>query len=221
MMLRLMRPFAFPRWRLARIGGRAVGVYLIAMLAQADVDAVVTFTNTSVNTNGRQVILRVGSTGPTIDTVEFNVTGSKAYTATPTVASSGGVLVELTGKLDYSSNFFGSNPDDLYLRVTSPADLTCLTPATCGAQTIPFTTIGWTANLASADDIAAGSFTGAADQELFHTASGGSSFFFFGSGNDGEYKLTNTLTFSFTPPANVIYPAGSYTGRVTFTGVVL
>jgi len=161
----------------------------------------------------RVILLQVGAAGATINEVRFNVSNaltSPAPTsvagvpdgATPATTPSGGVVVRLRGQ-------WPSGSRNVFLTVASPASLTCATPASCGSTAIPIGSISWVANDKTnftTFDIQNGSFTGAAAQPLTgYNCCGGSD----------AVEMTNTLNFSYNN--TTLFPAGSYTARVTYT----
>jgi FlaG/FlaF family flagellin (archaellin) len=162
----------------------------------------------------RRITLQVGSAGATIDKVTFDVTNANvapsptAVTGVsngPAVTPAGGVQIVMTA--EYPTTV-GST--QVTLNVDSSTSLSC-TAGGCGSTLIPFTTISWTAFNHDATyptlDIQNGTFTGAAGQTLTN---------FFVTG--GSIQMSNVLQFSYAN--STLYPAGQYTGRVTYTAVI-
>ena len=82
--------------------------------------------------------------------------------------------------------------------------MSCTTAASCGSTTIPFDTVSWTVgNAAKVDggDVQPGQFDMSSAQPIARFAS--------------ARQLKSTLLFRYAN--TTVYPAGTYTGRVTFT----
>jgi hypothetical protein len=86
------------------------------------------------------------------------------------------------------------------------AAMTCTTPASCSATTIPMTQISWTA---STGQWPSGTFSGAANQLLLLFLAGGTS--------GAVTRREDILSYSYAN--STAYPAGVFQGRVTYTAV--
>lgn len=199
----------------------AVGMLALCFASQASAVITVTGGYTGVRT----VTMRVGTAAAgVVDAVQFNVSNtpignSQAYAASvngngvPLLASSGGVTIEITMRQPASlgTGLFSTT-------VTSPASLTCVSGG-CGAVTIPFSTISWTsATVVGAPyylfDVQNGVFVPGTTQTLSTYAPG-----ITGITGGTSAVWLNTMTFSYT--SNIPYPAGTYSGRVTYTATFL
>lgn len=199
---------------------RIVLAALASLCLISEAEAVITVTGGY--TGVRTILMRVGTaTAGAIDVVQFNVANtpvgnSQAMAASvngngvPIVASSGGVIININMKTPTQRAFSTT--------VTSPANLTCVSGG-CGATTIPFSTISWTSTTVagasnSTFDIQNGVFAGGTSQSLSTYAPGTTS---IGAGTVVDW--INTMTFSYT--STIAYPAGNYSGRVTYTATFL
>ncbi|MFQ5757162.1 MAG: hypothetical protein ACE5H7_13880 [Acidiferrobacterales bacterium] len=138
-----------------------------------------------------QLHLAVGTLGPTIDTVTFNVPPGQQGSGTP-VAGSQSILVEMAVRR-------GGFIIIAFLQANSS------TPLTSGPNSIPMTEISWT----SANGvIPSGTFNGSASQTVLVLIAFA-----------GTRRREDTLTFSYantTAP-----PAGTYQSTVVYTATVL
>jgi len=141
-----------------------------------------------------QLHLAVGTLGTAVDTVTFTLPANLVGNGT-SIAGSQTVLIQVAARRTAGTG----GPTTVLLLANSA------TPLTSGANTIPMTEISWT----SANGIIpAGTFNGTATQQLF-------SFF----APNGTTRQEDTHTFFY---ANTrVYPAGTYTSRVTYTAVAL
>lgn len=168
--------------------------------------------------SARTLTLQVGSPNSTIDRVTIDVSGSSiAPTATsvngtsngPTTTPAGGV--EIRAYMGYTNNTNTSVTNAFRLTVNSSVGLSCVTGSGCGTTTIPFSAIGWTSYnhdpTYSTVDIQDNKFTGATAQSLTNIVASG-----------GSLTMTNILVFKYN--TTTIYPAGQYTGRVTYTATL-
>ena len=165
----------------------------------------------------RTITLQVGSTGGTVNNVTFNVNGNNTSPSpqpvvgvpsagTPATHPSGGVRIRKRAS-------WPNGNAALRLTVDSAAGLSCVGGSGCGVTVIPFNTISWVAYEKSnftAFDIQNAAFSGSASQTL-------ASFTCCGGRNGVE--MANTLVFTYNNA--VLYPAGQYTGRVTYTATLL
>ncbi|MGC4396747.1 hypothetical protein [Hydrogenophaga sp. T2] len=171
----------------------------------------------------RTILLQVGASGATVNTVGFNVTGAQISPSptpvsgvpdalTPGTSPAGGVRVRMRGQ-------WGSGNQNLVLTVNSAAGLACVPGSGCGSTMIPFTTVGWIAHdkdSNAASDIQSGSFSGSASQTLVSVLCCGP-----GSAFGSSYRsveIANTLVFTYSNAT--LYPAGRYRGTVTFTATL-
>ena len=163
----------------------------------------------------RTILLQVGAAGGTVNTVRFNVSGASTSPSpmpatgvpdatTPTTTPSGGVRVRMRATINNSS------ARTLSLVVNSQAGMTCITPATCGTVSIPFSKVSWVSHekdgTNDAVDIQSGSFNGTTTQTLVS---------YFCCNPFRSFEMANTLVFTYAN--DTLYPAGQYRGRVTFT----
>lgn len=163
----------------------------------------------------RQITMRVGSAGATVNDVTFNVTGANisptpvAVTGTPGASSPvtspvGGTEITLTAGL------VSPGGQRVTLTADSSAGMTCVGGTGCGTTVIPFTTVSWTSYnhvTFPTFDIQDGAFTGATNQTLTnYTVSGGS------------VTMSNVLIFQYNN--TTLYPSGQYKGRVVYTATI-
>lgn len=204
-----------------RCSGRTV-LLLGALLLGQPAGAVFTYLPF---TSPRFIQLQVGSTGVTVNTVNFTVNGASTSpspvqvtgvpdSTTPATSPSGGVLVRMRGQ-------WNSGTETLRLSVNSAVGLACLPGTGCGSTVIPFTHISWISHGTDAShpgfDIQSGAFNGSATQNL-------ASFTCCGTGTNlssgsGTVQMSNTLVFRYSN--DTLYPAGTYRGTVTFTATLL
>lgn len=201
-------------WKLVSGAGLRVLLGLWAgLFFTHDACAVFTFT---AYTPVRQITMRVGSAGATVNNVTFNVTGANiSPTPTPVTgvpgggapvtSPAGGVEVRLT------TGLVSPGGQQVTLTANSSAGMACVGGTGCGTTNIPFTTVSWTSFNHDATypnfDIQNGTFTGAANQTLTnYTVSGAS------------VTMSNVLIFQYNNA--IIYPAGQYTGRVIYTASI-
>lgn len=170
----------------------------------------------SAYTPVRQITMRVGSAGATVNNVTFNVTGANisptpvAVTGVPgggapVTSPAGGIEVTLTAGL------VSPGGQRVTLTADSSAGMVCVGGTGCGTTNIPFTTVSWTSTNHDATfpsfDIQNGTFTGAANQVLTNYTVGG-----------GSVSMSNILTFQYGN--TTIYPSGQYLGRVIYTATI-
>ena len=169
------------------------------------------------------ISLQVGSTTTgNVNSVNFDV--SNALVApnntsvqgtpssdTPSTSPTGGVPIIFSATMTSraSSNFV-----DVKVTATTPVVLTCVSGSGCGSTVIPFNTISWMAYGNGTDsnsqvaDVKSGTFVNNGTQNLSYAGYKGSS-----------PTVSNNLIFNYN--ASTIYPAGRYTGRVTYTATIL
>ena len=182
-----------------RTGARMACTVMIASCLLPEAEAVFISLGTLVQAQ-HQIRIRVGGDSAGVDTVNFgSIDGNKVGNA-QSVAARGGSGVDLW--------VFAWTPGDGDRMVTVTANsamgMSCTTAASCGATTIPFDTVSWTVgNTAKADggDVQPGQFDMSSAQPIARFAS--------------ARQLKSTLLFRYAN--TTVYPAGTYTGRVTFT----
>lgn len=193
---------------------RMAVVFLALAAVCGHAGAVITVTTGFVGT--RTLTLRVGAVAG-VDTVQFNVIGASTGNSLPAAApihgngtaiaaSSGGVTFRMLMQVPA-----GNVPQPMTTTVTSPAALTC-TGGNCTGYVIPFSSISWTVSPApsgtyAALDLQNGTFvSGGGTQTLLA---------FTLTGAAGVIEVATTMNFSY---ANTLaYPAGVYSGTVTYT----
>jgi hypothetical protein len=154
---------------------------------------------TIVNASGaNEIYAGAGNSNPTIDTVNFNVPGANVGDGVAIAGGENGVPNQ-TSLIDARARSPGNVSRTVFWVVDSSAPLVCSTPATCGSTTIALSKIRWTTPAGS--EIPSGQFSGAANQALY-------------SFQTSRYVYTYQ-TFYFAN--DEIYPAGNYSGRVTYT----
>lgn len=181
---------------------RALGALLTASLHAADAGAV--FINFPM-ANPLQLRLRVGSSGNKVDVVTFpNISGANISPAPSAVTYTPLVEVELSLQRRQADS-----PNNVVLTVNSSAGMACQSVG-CGSTVIPFSEVCWvsTNKDSGGGDIQNGCFTGSASQQLAS----------FGWVEPYSRRMYNTLQFSFQNSR--VYPAGSYSGMVTYTATV-
>jgi hypothetical protein len=164
----------------------------------------------------RSITLRVGSNNTTVNNVSFDVLNAAVAPTPVPVTGTAGNGVPLTtpaGGVPFviTTNRRGGGADVIRLTASSATGLSCVSGVCLGgAVTIPFNTISWISyELAGAgfvSGIPSGSFNGSAAQTLFS--------YTIPAGAD-SMSASNVLVFTYANSA--LYPAGSYTGQVTYT----
>jgi len=156
-----------------------------------------------------QIRLRIGATGATITTASVTVAGGNVGSGAAQLTTA--PVSARTGSSCAAANFVFFNAEaranparTATLTANSTSGLSCITPATCGADNIPFTQIGWVNAPPAAYNpatIPSGTFSGAAAQSIIS----------FLSSNQSQ----DCLRFQYLN-TNIVRQ-GSYTGVVTFT----
>lgn len=197
--------FLFSQWW---VWGR-VALVLGLLLVIPEASAVFTFTNTY--STPKKIVLTVGSTGGIVNKVNFDVSGTVlspnpvAVTGVPSVTTGGvsnGVLVEINTQRPYS-------PQNLFLTMTSPAALSCVSGSGCGSTVIPFDTISWKSyNQDTAYDLDI-------NDGVFPAAGGQTQLIGVRISGWNDMTVSNTLVFQYAN--TTLYPAGQYSGQVTYT----
>lgn len=153
---------------------------------------------TSVIANGSaEVFAGAGYSNATIDTVQFTVPGDRVGDGSAIAGLENGSSADTL--IDASARAPASNSRTAVWTVDSSVPLTCITPATCGATTIPMTKFRWT--VAGGTEIASGSFNGTASQSL-------------ATFRNSRY-VSVRKTFAYVN--DEVIPAGRYSGRVVYT----
>lgn len=207
--VRLHRPAALPPG--GRTAVRAAVLLGLALGAWAPAHSVVT--NACCFGGTRDVVLRIGSVGTTIDVVRFDVgagTTGNALPLAPNPHGNGVGVDATTGAVPVSLRVrapAAQVPQAITVTISAPANLTC--SSGCGAATIPFSEIGWTVRDVGAGDFQSGTF-GTTTTLLTGNLTGFLQFFL-----GGTYTASNELTFTFANSA--AYMAGRYVGRVSYT----
>ncbi|WP_298608964.1 hypothetical protein [uncultured Thiothrix sp.] len=192
-----------------------MGLLLSACFSE---QALAVLTLTPLVNTSRRLTLQVGSSQfGTVNSVTFNVTTDKtspnntpiqgvpsATAATAATTPANGILIKLTSEIPFALVNVWQN---VKLTVDSSVGLACISGTGCGSTIIPFSTISWVSYNRGSYDINDGSFTDGSTQTLF----------WVGSLNAG-LQLENTLVFTYAN--STIYPAGQYTGRVTYTATL-
>lgn len=192
-----------------------VGLFLSACLFE---QAFAVLTLTPLVTTPRRLTLQVGSSQfGTINSVVFNVTTDKvspnnapiegvpsATAGTAMASPANGILIRLTSEIPTT---MAGTWQNVKLTVDSPVGLSCISGTGCGSTIIPFNTISWISHNRGSYDIDDGVFSGGSTQTLF----------WVGSLNAG-LRMENTLVFTYAN--STLYPAGKYTGRVTYTATL-
>jgi hypothetical protein len=193
-----------------------VGVLLNCCLA----DAFAVLTTTPMVTTPRRLTVQVGSAlFGTVNSVTFNVTSDKVSpnnvpiqgvpsntSGTAATSIPNGVLVRVTSEIPITMVDTWQN---VKFTVDASVGLSCVS-SSCGSTIIPFNTISWTSdstNPSAGLDIPSGTFSGGTTQTLF----------WVGSKNAG-IKVENVLVFTYSN--STLYPAGQYSGRVTYTATL-
>lgn len=174
--------------------------------------------NSAVTTHTRRLTMRVGADSGAINNVTFNVTGAQVSpsptavvgvpdaNAAPAGAPANSVRVRVSNQW---TNFAGQR---VVVTANSSAGLACAS-GPCGATVIPFSKVSWTSSgLATGSnagqDFLSGSFNGSTNQTLLD----------FTAPAANSFAIDNDWVFSYSN--DTLYPAGVYTGRVTFTATM-
>ena len=179
-------------------------------------------TNVLVGSAPRSITLQVGSPGGTIDNVVFDVTGTNVSPTPVPVTNPATVGFSIT------ANRVTSTGTTVTLTADSSAGLPCVAGTGCGTTVIPFNKISWTSLNPSGTglDIQDGRFSGGTSQQLARYPNNvqictGIIFFgvcLFGTFENFDTNLQNNLRFTYDN--DMLYPAGQYRGRVTFTATM-
>lgn len=199
-----------------RAWGRSCWMLGLGLMLVGEAQAVFTFGSL---TTRRIITMQVGSSLPgTINNVTFDVnnslvspsptavTGVPGTTAgTPATSPANGVLVSMTAQIPSVS---AAGWTRVLLTVDSAAGLVCTGGSGCGSTIIPFSSVSWVSHNQDTTypglDIQNGAFNGSASQTL-------TSFYVTGA----SVTMQNVLVFQYAN--STLYPAGQYSGRVTFT----
>ena len=183
----------------AQRGWRMALVSLSALCLACEAGAVFTDVDTLLQAQS-QIRIRVGSNAAgTVDTVDFGTIAGNLV---------GNGTTQPTGSTDIEVNAWTLLPGSRTVTVSanSSAGMACATAASCGSTIIPFTQVSWIASNSVAPnggtfDVQSGSFTGSGAQTIASFPSG--------------RRMQNNLTFRYDN--TTVYPAGTYSGVVTFT----
>lgn len=196
--------------------GHAVAAALVAAAVGWPLPAHAVFTFTAFG-SPRRIIMQVGSANTTVNNVTFNVNNASLFlnntpvvgvpgNGTPATSPANGTEIRVTTRIPTT----GGNTQ-VTLSVDSSAGLTCVGGSGCGTTIIPFSTVSWTSYNHDATyptyDIQDGTFNGSATQQLTN---------FYVSG--ASITMSNVLIFQYDNAT--LYPAGQYTGRVTYTATM-
>lgn len=216
---------------IARYGWWRVGLVAVLMLFVRETSAVFVFTDNLGNNQPHVITMTVGSpvTG-VVNKVTFDVTGSNVSssgtpitgtTDAPLTSVANGVEIIVATQSPKVVGNGGSNGTTVTLAVNASAGFPCVAGSGCGATIIPASSVSWVSynkelNSLVGQDIQDGAFTGSASQTLaqFRTGTPGN-----GNSNKGSATMSNILVFTYNNAA--LYPAGQYSGRVTFTASIL
>ena len=195
---------------------------LILSIGGYSVSAHAVLTWGSSGTN-QSITLPVGSTtAGNVNSVNFDVSNAllnsnntsvqgTPSSDTPITSPTGGVPIIFSATMtSRASNAYV----DVKVTAKTPAGLTCVSGSGCGTTVIPFNKISWVAYGNGTDanslvtDVKSGTFVNNGTQNLSYAGYKG-----------GSPTVSNSLIFNYD--ASTIYPAGRYTGRVTYTATIL
>lgn len=191
----------------------AVALALLAGMAPR-ADAVFTYAPTSSAAYG--ITLQVGSVAA-IDEVVFNATGNNAGLATGTALAGSQQITIRVSPARPARLLVENRP--VTLTATVPVGLTCTTASSCGANVIPFSDISWVSTdrtNPTQGDIQNGSFVSGSTQTLASFDGATATILLV---NGDTRFMANTLSFQYAN--TTVYPAGSYSGTVSFTATML
>lgn len=212
-----------PAQRVAGATALLAGLALACPAVQAAItltaDPALTSTSGLLVTHTRRLTMRVGiAQFGTISNVSFNVNGANVsptptpVTGVPSASAAPASSPANSVRVSVSNRWTTLAGQQVIVTVDSAAGLAC-TAGPCTGTTIPFSTISWTSfGMAGApyagQDFVSGSFTGSASQPLVN----------FTAPASQSFNITNDWVFTYNNAT--LYPAGTYTGRVTFTAVM-
>ncbi len=158
----------------------------------------------SLNQLRHQILIRVGTNvAGSVDAANFGtIAGDKVGDGSTQPTASTDIEVKA-----WTFSFGFVNTDrTVTVTADSTAGMACATPATCGSVIIPLSKVSWVSGNATAPaggvfDMQSGTFSDGAAQTLASFPS--------------RRRMQNNLTFKFANDA--VYPAGTYSGVVTFT----
>jgi hypothetical protein len=191
----------------------AVALALLAGLAPR-AGAVFTYAPTSSAAYG--ITLQVGSAAA-IDEVVFNATGTNAGLATGTALPGSQQITIRVSPARPARLLVENRP--VTLTATVPVGLTCTTTSSCGTHVIPFGAISWISTDTTSPrqgDIPSASFVAGSTQTLASFDGATATLLLV---NGDTRFMSNTLSFQYAN--TTIYPAGSYSGTVSFTATML
>jgi hypothetical protein len=184
---------------------RAVTIILIvaSFLLVFQSEAVVTDLG-NIAQSQHQIRIRIGADQSGVDTVNFGtIMGERVGNGQAVNAQTAGV------SLSVQAWTLGDTERVVTVTADSSAGMNCVTPASCGNITIPFDTVSWSVGgtQKSGGDgvngagLRSGTFSTSAVQPIARFSS--------------DTRLQSTLFFRYANAT--VYPAGTYSGRVTFT----
>jgi hypothetical protein len=171
----------------------------------------------------QSISLQIGSTSTgNVNSVNFDVSNAllapnnasvqgTPSSDTPSTSPTGGVPIIFSATFTSRA---ATNYVNVKVTATTPVGLTCVAGSGCGSTVVPFNTISWVAYGNGTDsnsqvaDVKSGTFVNNGTQNLSYAGYKGSS-----------PTVSNNLIFNYN--ASTIYPAGRYTGRVTYTATIL
>lgn len=216
----------------SRFHGLKAGVCFVLgaalALSASGANAVFLYSDTLADGTPWELTMTVGSplTG-VVNKVTFDVTGSNvSSSSTPVTGTTDAPLTSVTNGVGVtvatSSPKVTGNPGAMVtLTVDSSAGFPCVAGTGCGTAIIPASTVSWvsyeqdTSKNLPGTEIQDGAFTGSGSQQLasFRTGTPGA------AAGKGSVTLYNVLVFSYDNAT--LYPAGTYSGRITFTASLL
>jgi hypothetical protein len=181
----------------------AITVFAACFVFIFESEAVVTDLG-NVAQSQHQIRIRVGAEESGVDIVNFGtIAGERVGNGQAVSAQTAGVPLSVQAWTP------GDTERIVTVTADSSAGMSCITPVSCGNITIPFDTVSWSVGgtQKSGGDgvngagLRSGTFSASAVQPIARFSS--------------DTRLQSTLFFRY---ANVtVYPAGRYSGRVTFT----
>ena len=211
--------------------GRALVLSVLALCGSTAAQAAVTLLPPISSLTSRTLTLQVGSIGPRIDTVHFAVPNAPGTQGVPVTGASDGPASTPAGGVRIAiavgnHNSLTVGTTSIRLTVDSSASLSCRS-ISCGSTMIPFNKISWVSYNKQATgalvgyDIQDGSFAGTTTQNLLRIDPAGNGGWAFSHYTlipldyGHSLDINNVLVFRYAN--DVIYPAGTYEGRVIYT----
>ena len=163
----------------------------------------------TVGNGAARLILQIGSTNATINTVNFSVPGASVGNGTAITSTN---VTPASPTCAANSVLIDAQARSTAAKVrTATLSVNSSVPLTSGAFSIPFTQIAWTASapggggngcLAAPVTIPSGTFSGATGQSLISFTT--------------SKRACICAQFSYLSTSNIV-SAGTYTGQVTYT----